>query len=367
MKYLGNTGLAKLIALINEKFAPLNSPAITGTPTAPTAASGTNTTQLATTAFVQNAVSSVDVDIDDITNTEIGNAWNNISIDPNVALPVTFNDLENYATKEEANSIAEYTHLLMFKQDPLNVNNMDVSSCTSLAEAFYEFPQTTILCSDWNTSSVTNMYSMFGGCTALTSLDISDWDTSSVTDMSYMFSGCKALTSLDISDWNTSSVTDMKNMFNYCRVLTSLNISDWNTSSVTNMNYMFSGCAALTSLNISNLDTSSVTDMSYMFYSCTALTSLDISNLDTSSVIDMKNMFLSCDALQYLIINSSTFKFQAKTSITLPSTCKILVPSALIDTYKAATNWSAHASKFDAIENYTITRSNGQVTVTPNA
>jgi hypothetical protein len=32
--------------------APLNSPAFTGTPTAPTAAPGTNTTQLATTAFV---------------------------------------------------------------------------------------------------------------------------------------------------------------------------------------------------------------------------------------------------------------------------------------------------------------------------
>lgn len=38
--------------------APLVSPAFTGRPTAPTAASGTNTTQIATTAFVQNAISS---------------------------------------------------------------------------------------------------------------------------------------------------------------------------------------------------------------------------------------------------------------------------------------------------------------------
>ncbi len=36
-------------------YAPLASPALTGTPTAPTAAVGTNTTQLATTAFVQAA------------------------------------------------------------------------------------------------------------------------------------------------------------------------------------------------------------------------------------------------------------------------------------------------------------------------
>lgn len=40
-------------------FAPLASPALTGTPTAPTAGATTNTTQLATTAFVQTAVSSL--------------------------------------------------------------------------------------------------------------------------------------------------------------------------------------------------------------------------------------------------------------------------------------------------------------------
>lgn len=39
--------------------APLASPALTGTPTAPTAASGTNTTQIATTAFVQDAIGSL--------------------------------------------------------------------------------------------------------------------------------------------------------------------------------------------------------------------------------------------------------------------------------------------------------------------
>jgi hypothetical protein len=45
------TGLQSALAA----KAPLNAPGFTGTPTAPTAASGTNTTQLATTAFVQTA------------------------------------------------------------------------------------------------------------------------------------------------------------------------------------------------------------------------------------------------------------------------------------------------------------------------
>ena len=52
MKILGNTGITKLINLISSKFAPLNSPNLTGTPTAPTASADTNTTQVATTAFV---------------------------------------------------------------------------------------------------------------------------------------------------------------------------------------------------------------------------------------------------------------------------------------------------------------------------
>ena len=46
-----------LQAALNAK-APLASPTFTGTPKAPTAASGTNTTQIATTAFVQAAVES---------------------------------------------------------------------------------------------------------------------------------------------------------------------------------------------------------------------------------------------------------------------------------------------------------------------
>ena len=48
--------------------APLASPSLTGTPTAPTATSGANTTQIATTAFVQAAVTG-------------GGSYNNASVD----------------------------------------------------------------------------------------------------------------------------------------------------------------------------------------------------------------------------------------------------------------------------------------------
>ena len=44
-----------------KEIAPINSPAFTGTPTAPTAADGTNTTQLANTAFVKTAIDNVNI------------------------------------------------------------------------------------------------------------------------------------------------------------------------------------------------------------------------------------------------------------------------------------------------------------------
>ena len=57
------------IASASATKADLASPALTGTPTAPTAAAGTDTTQLATTAFVDDALTSgnTDVTVNDLT------------------------------------------------------------------------------------------------------------------------------------------------------------------------------------------------------------------------------------------------------------------------------------------------------------
>ena len=52
-----DTELTAVASAISSK-ADLNSPALTGVPTAPTASAATSTTQLATTAFVQTALSS---------------------------------------------------------------------------------------------------------------------------------------------------------------------------------------------------------------------------------------------------------------------------------------------------------------------
>ena len=67
-----------------------------------------------------------------------------------------------------------------------------------------------------NTSEVTNMCGMFGGCENLTSLDVSGFNTDKVTNMRGMFWGCENLTSLDVSGFNTDKVTDMGGMFSDC-------------------------------------------------------------------------------------------------------------------------------------------------------
>jgi len=48
-----------ILTSLGGTVAPLNSPALTGTPTAPTPSSGDNTTKIATTAFIRNAIGGV--------------------------------------------------------------------------------------------------------------------------------------------------------------------------------------------------------------------------------------------------------------------------------------------------------------------
>lgn len=70
-----NTLSGAIVELDSEK-APINSPTFTGTPAAPTAAAGTNTTQLATTAFVTNERAATAT----LTNKTISGANNTLTV-----------------------------------------------------------------------------------------------------------------------------------------------------------------------------------------------------------------------------------------------------------------------------------------------
>lgn len=122
-----------------------------------------------------------------------------------------------------------------------------------------------------NTSSVTNMYSMFQACYNLTSLDLSTFNTSHVTNMNRMFWFC-GIKEIDLSHFDTSIVDNMDSMFSECQNLTTLNLGTFDTGNVTKMGGMFFGCRNLETIYVSNLwNTSSVTEGDYVFYNCEKL------------------------------------------------------------------------------------------------
>ncbi len=82
--------------------------------------------------------------------------------------------------------------------------------------------------------------------------DVSNFDTSNVTDMSSMFDGCESLQKLDVSNFDTSNVTDMYGMFYNCSSLQELDVSIFDTSNVTDMSAMFFSCTALKNVYVSN-------------------------------------------------------------------------------------------------------------------
>ena len=170
-------------------------------------------------------------------------------------------------------------------------NNFNTSKVTDMSSMFYGCSSITSLdLSSFNTSKATNMWGMFVDCQSLTKLDLSSFNTSKVTNMSYMFQSCSSLTSLDLSSFNTSQVTDMKSMFYNCSSLKTIILSSFNTSKVTNLSGLFMLCSNLENVDLSKFNTSNVTTMNGMFYNCQSLTKLDLSSFNTSSLTSVYGM-----------------------------------------------------------------------------
>ena len=146
-------------------------------------------------------------------------------------------------------------------------NARPTSCCLWFADCFYLTEIEGI--ENLNTEKVTNMGSMFSGCSALTSLDVSNFNTQNVEDMSIMFEYCSALSSLDLSKFNTANVKNMEDMFKECRKLSLLDLSNFNTERVKDMSSMFSGCSTLQTIFASD---KFVTDQGFygvgMFFDC---------------------------------------------------------------------------------------------------
>lgn len=114
--------------------------------------------------------------------------------------------------------------------------------------------------------------------------------------------------------------------------------------------YSFDGCSALKKLVFGSVTGKVV---QFVFYNLTALKTVDF-----YQNVSFENFsFSNCAAFDTLILRSDTLCQNTGTMSFSGCGIKsdaghIYVPAALVDTYKAATNWSTYASQIRAIEDY---------------
>ncbi|MEK3544883.1 BspA family leucine-rich repeat surface protein [Lactobacillus crispatus] len=163
--------------------------------------------------------------------------------------------------------------------------------------------------SGWNVSNATDMTNMFSGDTALTNLDLSNWKPLKVTNMAAMFKGCSGLKSITLN-WgtNTQSVQNFSEMFRGDSSLTEVKgLSDWKVSNATNLTWMFTDDSALESMDLSNWKTSKVTDLSNLFNGDTALQTVNMSNMDLRNVNNFNFMFIGATSLSKIDFRNTRF------------------------------------------------------------
>lgn len=181
------------------------------------------------------------------------------------------------------------------------LSRLDMSAVTNMSVMFGNYGGTSLDVTNFDTSNVTKMNSMFNGCPNLTSVDLSSFNTSNVTDISYMFYNCKKLTSVDLSNKDTSNVTDMRNMFTDCYDLKSVNLSGCDFSSVTSLRETFMTNYDLGELNLENANFSNVTSLYYTFYMNNALKVLDLRGFTTSKITQFYYPFQNLTSLETIL------------------------------------------------------------------
>ena len=192
------------------------------------------------------------------------------------------------------------------------------------------------------TDNVTAMQGMFAGLESLTTLDITNFNTANVTNMYHMFISCESLPEIIFGpNFDTSKVTNMSGMFQNCRSLTTLDLSGFDTGNVTDMSSMFSmwnssfetDTGNLQKLDLSNFDTSKVTTMRDMFVCNKNLVELNVSSFDTSNVTTMWHMFTRCEKLTTL--NLCSFDTRKVTSMN-----SMLADMTSLKSVYVGPNWS---------------------------
>ena len=248
---------------------------------------------------------------DDPEYVDVSTPW--IAYADEVTKVVVGNDPDGSVSKgtlSAAGSLSGLFYGFSKAEDFVALGRIDTSGATDFSYMFYGCSSFSSNASggnssDWDTSNVTSVESMFEYCTLLDDIGwlSSSSDFSSVTDFSYMFAGCTSFPELEV-EWKVSNGEDFSYMFAGCTNLSCVTSGGWETSSAENMNRMFSDCENLDTLELpSDFVHSSVTSCYYMFYQCYELASLDVSGWDMSNVTNACNMFQRCYVLESLDVS----------------------------------------------------------------
>ena len=160
-----------------------------------------------------------------------------------------------------------------------------------------------------------------------------------------MFSGCTGLTSAPALPATTLASGCYYSMFNGCAGLTQAPALPATTLTSYCYQTMFSGCTGL--IQAPALPATTLANDCYqgMFNNCTNITSHDVATLNSSATTFNNNS--SCASFT---IHAETPPTIANNTITgLKADCIIYVPAASVDAYKAAQYWSARAAYIQAI------------------
>jgi surface protein len=171
----------------------------------------------------------------------------------------------------------------------LDVEQWGTTAWTSMSAAFAGCANLNITATDIpNLSSVGDMSSMFQSCGKLNGpANIGSWNVSTITNMTSMFNGC-TLFNQNIGNWNTANVTAMQNMFMKAGKFNQ-NIGGWNTAKLARTTGMFNEAYAFNQ-DISGWNTAAVTLMDNMFHHASSFNQ-NISGWNTAKVTSMNAMF----------------------------------------------------------------------------
>lgn len=245
---------------------------------------------------------SIQIDYDDNTRTvDDGFAFTQNLLNP--SYPPTLSDLSldefnsivitNYDNAPLIGSLGYQFYEFNGQITSPNPPNLDVSNF-SLNNCFEDATDFNSDISNWNVSSVIDMFRMFRGATIYNNggVSLNSWDTSNVGSMFDMFRDTTNF-NVPIDQWDVSNVIDFSGMFSYSDSLPddvfNQPIGSWNTSSAIFMNSMFNGRRVFNQ-NLNSWDVSNVQDMFAMFAN-TVTFNQPLNNWNTSSLIRMRGMF----------------------------------------------------------------------------